>query len=325
MCARGRHDLLLRPADRARRHRQRPRQLPAGVPGDADDRRSELPRRELQPPLETGRVRELPHAAPPLRRGHHRRLRRDRQGQERQALAERLRRRLQEGGDRHEGAAGQTSTRVVHDPEQNLEIDLQIPIRPRYKVTLAGRVEKKPGFRHYTLPAARTSSARGGSWSSPSTHARSPAASRSTGRSGNSGDEAIAAYQLRGQIVPGGATHRERTLTRAATTSRSTSSRTASASRSTGSASSSRRRAGVLAQAEEAGLIGDALEIASARAVGPSQSTVLRGQEIKGATGPQNAGAVHVTACTPPAGRPSTGARARTSQLAPGGLTREGA
>lgn len=105
-----------------------------------------------------------------------------------------------------------TSTRVVHDPEQNLEIDLHIPIRPRYKVTLAGRVEKKPGFRHYTLPSRSNLVGKGRELVFTVDTRTIPGPVNIYWKVRNSGDEAIAADQLRGQIVPGGATHRERTL-----------------------------------------------------------------------------------------------------------------
>jgi hypothetical protein len=48
-------------------------------------------------------------------------------------------------------ALSQTAV-AASDPEQDLERDLKIPVAPRYKVKLVGRVERKDGFRHYSLP-----------------------------------------------------------------------------------------------------------------------------------------------------------------------------
>lgn len=104
------------------------------------------------------------------------------------------------------------STRIVHDPEQNLETDLHIPIRPRYKVTLLGRVEKKAGFRHYSLPSRSNLVGKGRELVFTVDSRTIPGIYDIYWKVRNSGEEAIDADQLRGQIFKGDTSHREHTL-----------------------------------------------------------------------------------------------------------------
>ncbi len=94
-----RSELLQRHADHpaARDYRSRP--LPPGEPDHAHHRRPQPHRRELQRPLGSGWLQQLPREDPLLRRQDRRGLPRARQDHQPQALAGRLRRRLH-------GAAG---------------------------------------------------------------------------------------------------------------------------------------------------------------------------------------------------------------------------
>lgn len=105
-----------------------------------------------------------------------------------------------------------TSTRAASDREQDLEADLRIPIRPRYKVKLIGRVQKKPGFRDYSLPTRANHVAKGRDLRFTVDTSTIPGAFEIYWKVKNTGEEAAKVDQLRGQINPGGATHHERTL-----------------------------------------------------------------------------------------------------------------
>lgn len=104
------------------------------------------------------------------------------------------------------------SARPVHDPEQNLETDLHIPISRRYQVKLVGRVAKKPGFRHYSLPSRSNLVGKGRELIFSVDTSSVPAPFDIYWKVRNSGEEAIQADALRGQIFKGGQQHREHTL-----------------------------------------------------------------------------------------------------------------
>lgn len=103
---------------------------------------------------------------------------------------------------------------AVNDPEQDLQRDFNIPVAPRYKVRLTGRVQKKPGFRHYSLPSQMNVVGKS-RWIVFSVEdCTAPAPYDVYWKVRNSGDEAIQADALRGQIFKGTMTHRESTLYR---------------------------------------------------------------------------------------------------------------
>lgn len=122
-------------------------------------------------------------------------------------------------GDSFKKAGGVTkalqesvSSSGARDPEQDLERDLHIPIRPRYKIKLTGRVERKAGFRNYSLPSRSNLVGKDRQLVFTVDAREVPGHYDVYWKVRNSGREAMDAQQLRGQIVRGGATHRERTL-----------------------------------------------------------------------------------------------------------------
>jgi len=106
--------------------------------------------------------------------------------------------------------AGATE-RAARDREQDLESDLHITIRPRYKINLVGRVEKKHGFRNYSLPAHSNQVGKGRELVFTVNTSGVPGEFTIYWKVRNSGKEAADAYQLRGQIIQGGRSHREST------------------------------------------------------------------------------------------------------------------
>lgn len=105
--------------------------------------------------------------------------------------------------------ASSVATPSVRDPEQHIETDLQIPIVPRYKANLVGRVAKRDGFRHYSLPTRSNLVGKGRELIFSVDTSQVPGVFDVYWKVRNSGPEAIAADQLRGQIFKGAASHRE--------------------------------------------------------------------------------------------------------------------
>jgi hypothetical protein len=104
------------------------------------------------------------------------------------------------------------ASRTYDDPEQDIERDYHFTIEPRYRIKLIGRVEKRDGFRHYALPTKMNQVGKDRWIEFTVEGCAVPPPYKVYWKVRNSGAEAIAANQLRGQIVEGSLTHREHTL-----------------------------------------------------------------------------------------------------------------
>ena len=186
-------------------------------------------------------LRELPHLPTPLRRDDRRRLRRARQDKS-VALWQSV------FGERFTKATAlKTARRAACSAPPTIPTGHRgRPAHPDRAAVQdrAGRPRgERRGFRHYSLPSRSNLVGKNRELIFSVDTSTIPGVFDIYWKVRNSGEEAVEADQLRGQIFKGGPSHREwARYSRCATTSRSTSSRTASALRSTGSASSSSDR-----------------------------------------------------------------------------------